>query len=152
MALPHEARRVKICRGCCCGKKTGQSSGADLRETALSMLREFKVQVELTECLGPCEQGDIVVVLPTPSERLSGQRPLWFGQMHSFTLTTLLAECLIKGFPESINNFPELEKFKISNKIFYRPIKGDYCMYYKSPCINYGNYFCLNWRALFCRK
>jgi len=114
MALPHEARRVKICRGCCCGKKTGQSSGADLRETALSMLREFNVQVELTECLGPCEQGDIVVVLPTPSERLSGQRPLWFGQMHSFTLTTLLAECLIKGFLESINNFPELEERKIN--------------------------------------
>tara|TARA_B100001063_G_C16475619_1_gene409992 strand:- start:77 stop:592 length:516 start_codon:yes stop_codon:yes gene_type:complete len=38
------------------------------------------------------------------------------------------------------NDFPELEKFKISNKIFYQPINGDYCMYYKSPCVNYGNY------------
>ena len=38
------------------------------------------------------------------------------------------------------NSFPELEMFKISNKIFYSPINGDYCMYYKSPCFNYGNY------------
>ena len=114
MALSHEVRRVKICRGCCCGKKTGQSSGADLRETALSMLHEFNVQVETTECLGPCEQGDIVVILPTLSERLSGLKPLWFGQMHSFTLTALLAECLMKGFPESINNFPELQERKIN--------------------------------------
>jgi hypothetical protein len=34
--------------------------------------------------------------------------------MHSFTLTTLLAECLIKGFPESINSFPELQERKIN--------------------------------------
>ena len=38
------------------------------------------------------------------------------------------------------NNFPKLQMLNISNKVFYRPINGDYCMYYKSPCINYGNY------------
>jgi len=38
------------------------------------------------------------------------------------------------------NRFPKLEMFNISNKLFYRPIDGYYCMYYKSPCINYGNY------------
>ena len=38
------------------------------------------------------------------------------------------------------NGFPELQELKISNKVFYRPINNHYCMYYKSPCINYGNY------------
>ena len=38
------------------------------------------------------------------------------------------------------NDFPKLQMLHISNKIFYHPIDGDYCMYYKSPCINYGNY------------
>jgi (2Fe-2S) ferredoxin len=108
-----EIRRVKICRGCCCGVKTGQKNGAELREQALLMLEGAGIQVERTECLGPCDQGDIVVVLPTPSERRRGYKPIWLGRMHSFTLTTLLAELLLKGFFESFEKYPELKERKI---------------------------------------
>jgi hypothetical protein len=38
------------------------------------------------------------------------------------------------------NKFPELTEINISDKKFYRPSKNNYCMYYKSPCIHYGNY------------
>ncbi len=38
------------------------------------------------------------------------------------------------------NKFPQLNEFNISNIKFYSPVKESYCMYYKSPCINYGNY------------
>ena len=55
-----------------------------------------------------------------------------------FTLKEKQPPFLLIG--SSQNSFPELEMFKISNKIFYSPINGDYCMYYKSPCFNYGNY------------
>ena len=38
------------------------------------------------------------------------------------------------------NKYPDLIEINISNKKFYRPSKSNYCMYYKSPCIHYGNY------------
>ena len=38
------------------------------------------------------------------------------------------------------NKYPDLEEFYISEKKFYKPAKNNYCMYFKSPCINYGNY------------
>ena len=38
------------------------------------------------------------------------------------------------------NTYPKLEEFYISEKKFYKPSKDNYCMYFKSPCINYGNY------------
>mgnify|MGYP001335870208 CR=1 FL=1 len=38
------------------------------------------------------------------------------------------------------NDYPILNEFYISEKKFYKPAKNNYCMYFKSPCINYGNY------------
>ena len=38
------------------------------------------------------------------------------------------------------NDYPILEEFYISKKKFYKPASNEYCMYFKSPCINYGNY------------
>ena len=38
------------------------------------------------------------------------------------------------------NKYPDLEELYISEKKFYKPVKNNYCMYFKSPCINYGNY------------
>ena len=33
---------------------------------------------------------------------------------------------------------PNIETLKLNNKKFYRPTKGSYCMYLKSPCGHYG--------------
>ena len=41
---------------------------------------------------------------------------------------------------KSDNKYPILNEFNISNIKFYSPVKENYCMYYKAPCINYGNY------------
>ncbi|MDC3101694.1 hypothetical protein OA407_03295 [Candidatus Pelagibacter sp.] len=38
------------------------------------------------------------------------------------------------------NKYPDLEELYISEKKFYKPATNNYCMYFKSPCINYGNY------------
>ena len=115
MNIPDEIRRVRICRGCCCGKKSRQKDEGQLREKALSLLNESGIQVERTDCLGPCSEGDIVVVLPTASERRQGIRPLWFGRMHSLPFTKLLAQCILDGFPDSLSNYPELERRRIKS-------------------------------------
>jgi len=108
-----EVRRVKLCRGCCCGVKPGHRMGADDRVSALKQLQDVGVLVDLTDCLGPCEKGDIAVVLPTASERKVGHKPLWFGSMHSLTLTRLLAEFVMKDFPNNLQHYPELQELKI---------------------------------------
>lgn len=108
-----EVRRVKVCRGCCCGVKTGQKSGAEDRVLALKQLEQVGIEVDLTDCLGPCEKGDVVVILPTASERKLGHKPLWLGSMHSLTLTRLLAEFVMKDFPENLQHYPELRELRI---------------------------------------
>jgi hypothetical protein len=108
-----ELRRVKLCRGCCCGVKPGQKLGAEDRAIALKQLEQVGIEVEFTDCLGPCEKGDIAVVLPTATERKLGHKPLWLGSMHSLTLTRLLAQFVMKDFPENLHHYPELQGLKI---------------------------------------
>ena len=42
------------------------------------------------------------------------------------------------------NDYPILNEFYISEKKFYKPANNEYCMYFKSPCVNYGNYLNAN--------
>jgi hypothetical protein len=93
--------------------KPGQKLGAEDRAMALKQLEQVGIEVELTDCLGPCEKGDIAVVLPTATERKLGHKPLWLGSMHSLTLTRLLAQFVMKDFPENLHHYPELQELKI---------------------------------------
>jgi (2Fe-2S) ferredoxin len=79
-------------------------------------ITEIDVEVVTTECLGPCELGDVVVVMPTKQERLMGHRPIWFGGMHSVVLTNLLIQWLITDYPKNQERYPELMELKIKTR------------------------------------
>ena len=55
--------RVWVCRGCCCGTRK-KHPGVDhkgLERLARDGAREAGAKYEVTDCLGPCGQGNIVV-------------------------------------------------------------------------------------------
>ncbi|MFE0517129.1 (2Fe-2S) ferredoxin domain-containing protein, partial [Streptomyces sp. NPDC058964] len=70
-----------VCRGCCCGDP-GKHPGAD-HARQLDRLRAAAAghgfQVRTTDCLGPCDQANVVVVRPSAAGRRAGGRPTWVG-------------------------------------------------------------------------
>ncbi|HEV2633620.1 MAG TPA: (2Fe-2S) ferredoxin domain-containing protein [Actinocrinis sp.] len=68
--------RVTVCRDCCCG--TAKIVGVD-HAAQIARLREQDVPVRISECLGVCEQANVIVVQPSADGRAAGGRPVWFG-------------------------------------------------------------------------
>jgi (2Fe-2S) ferredoxin len=81
--------KVWVCRGCCCGtrkKHPGVDHAAlerQLREGAAGAGYRY----EVTDCLGPCGQGNVVVV------RTAG-RTRWFRKMNAAEPTAALVGSL----------------------------------------------------------
>ncbi|MFJ8276468.1 (2Fe-2S) ferredoxin domain-containing protein [Streptomyces griseoviridis] len=84
-ALVGAARRrpctLVVCRGCCCGDPRKHPGTDHVRQ--LERLRaaaaEHGFQVRTTDCLGPCDQANVIVVQPSAAGRLAGGRPVWIG-------------------------------------------------------------------------
>ena len=77
--------RVWVCRGCCCGTKN-KHPGVDhraLERTARAGAAAAGARYEVTDCLGPCGQGNIVVVR-------SGGTTRWFRRMNDLASTVAL--------------------------------------------------------------
>jgi len=102
---------VWVCRGCCCGTQK-QHPGVPhdrLLQAARSGARESprKVKVKVTDCLGPCGQGNIVVA------RASG-RIRWFRRMNDEASTTALLAHL--GAHDSLAGLPQGLSHKVMPK------------------------------------
>ncbi|MGW0945310.1 (2Fe-2S) ferredoxin domain-containing protein [Streptomyces sp. NPDC002623] len=72
-----------VCRGCCCGDAR-KHPGFDhdrqlerLRSAAAASGGAFAVRT--TDCLGPCDQANVVVVQPSAAGRRAGGRATWVG-------------------------------------------------------------------------
>ncbi|MCX4766463.1 (2Fe-2S) ferredoxin domain-containing protein [Streptomyces sp. NBC_01275] len=72
-----------VCRGCCCGDAR-KHPGYDhdwqltrLRTAAADSAGAF--QVRTTDCLGPCDQANVIVVQPSATGRRAGGRATWVG-------------------------------------------------------------------------
>ena len=81
--------KVWVCRGCCCGTRA-KHPGVDhaalerrLREGA----SRAGYRYEVTDCLGPCGQGNVVVVR-------SAGRVRWFRRMNAELPTEALVDAL----------------------------------------------------------
>ena len=86
------ADRMWVCRGCCCGTKA-KHPGVDhraLEKATRAGAQRAGMRYETTDCLGPCAQGNIVVV------RREG-RIRWYRRMTTDTATTELLEHLEHG-------------------------------------------------------
>ncbi|MFD8814505.1 (2Fe-2S) ferredoxin domain-containing protein [Streptomyces sp. NPDC059627] len=72
---------VVVCRGCCCGDP-GKHPGTD-HVRQLERLRagaaEGGFAVRTTDCLGPCDQANVLVVQPSAAGRRAGGRPVGVG-------------------------------------------------------------------------
>ncbi|MFJ8108023.1 (2Fe-2S) ferredoxin domain-containing protein [Streptomyces sp. NPDC096132] len=72
-----------VCRGCCCGdarKHPGHDHAWQLdRLVAAAAGSQGAFQVRTTDCLGPCDQANVVVVQPSTAGRRAGGRATWVG-------------------------------------------------------------------------
>ncbi|MER6573658.1 (2Fe-2S) ferredoxin domain-containing protein [Streptomyces sp. NPDC001093] len=70
-----------VCRGCCCGNPR-KHPGTD-HAWQLDRLRagaaERGFQLRTTDCLGPCDQANVIVVQPSTAGRRAGGRAVWVG-------------------------------------------------------------------------
>lgn len=94
---------VVVCRGCCCGD-AGKDPGTD-HVGQLARLRRWaqtwpgQVLVRTTDCLGPCEQANVVVVRPSAAGRRQGGRPVWLGLVRDHAAVDVLESWVAAGGP-----------------------------------------------------
>jgi (2Fe-2S) ferredoxin len=92
-----------VCRGCCCGNAE-RDPGTD-HSGQLTRLERFahgvpaRLLVRTTECLGPCEQANVVVVRPSAAGRRLGGRPVWLGLVNDDDAVGLLERWVDAGGP-----------------------------------------------------
>ena len=46
-----------------------------------ALAAEGAIACRETDCLGPCDSANVMVVSPTPHARRAGARPIWFGEV-----------------------------------------------------------------------
>lgn len=75
--------RVTLCRGCCCGttKKRPDVDHDAQRDRLRRLAATGAISCRETDCLGPCDRANVMVVNPVPAARRAGARPTWFGQV-----------------------------------------------------------------------
>ena len=95
--------RVWVCRGCCCGTKA-KHPGIDhkrLERLARRGAALAGARYEVTDCLGPCGQGNVVVVRAKGLTR-------WFRRMNDEAATAALLDHLavtgtVSGLPAALD-------------------------------------------------
>jgi hypothetical protein len=92
-----------VCRGCCCGDPR-KYPGID-HEWQLERLRAGAeasgggFAVRTTDCLGPCDQANVVVVQPSTAGRRRGGRATWVGFAMGDDCTEELIDWATAGGP-----------------------------------------------------
>ena len=90
--------KVWVCRGCCCGTRR-KHPGVDhqqLEKVLRAGASRAGSAYEVTDCLGPCGQGNIVVTR-------TGGRIRWFRRMNDAGVTQALAGALGGDVPEALD-------------------------------------------------
>ncbi|MFD9094674.1 (2Fe-2S) ferredoxin domain-containing protein [Streptomyces collinus] len=103
-AVPAASERpcaVVVCRGCCCGDPA-KHPGTDHRrqlERLRAAAAEGGFEVRTSDCLGPCDQANVLVVRPSAEGRRAGGRPTWIGFALDEACTDEVAEWAAAGGP-----------------------------------------------------
>ena len=93
-------RHVYLCRGCCCGKAK-KHPGVDhdgIRRAVRDSARAAGLPVTVTDCLGPCGQGNMLVVQTDETVR-------WFRKMNEPGAVRDLVEHV--GATGSVDGLPD---------------------------------------------
>ncbi|MCQ9130667.1 (2Fe-2S) ferredoxin domain-containing protein [Streptomyces hilarionis] len=103
-----------VCRGCCCGvarKHPGFDHAWQLeRLRAAAAASGGGFQVRTTDCLGVCEQANVVVVQPSADGRRAGGRAAWVGFALDDDRTEEILEWAAAGGPGLVAPPATLEK------------------------------------------
>ncbi|WP_406354086.1 (2Fe-2S) ferredoxin domain-containing protein [Streptomyces sp. NBC_00658] len=92
-----------VCRGCCCGNP--RKYPADDHTWQLERLRAGaeasggRFAVRTSDCLGPCDQANVVVVQPSGAGRRGGGQVTWIGFAMGDDCTEELIEWAAAGGP-----------------------------------------------------
>lgn len=68
---------LTVCHGCCCAR-TDDGRRDPAAAGRLRALRR-EAQVRVADCLGPCEEKDVLVVRPSSVGRRAGAKPVWLA-------------------------------------------------------------------------
>ncbi|WP_226344259.1 hypothetical protein [Agilicoccus flavus] len=68
---------LTVCHGCCCARTPDGRRDPAARARLAELSRETTVTV--ADCLGPCDDRDVVVVRPSARGRSEGARPVWLA-------------------------------------------------------------------------
>jgi hypothetical protein len=103
MSIRRDTARIVVCRGCCCGiPRSHPHTDHDAHLAALRQTRDHTgrtVPVLVSSCLGPCTDGNIVVVHPSAPGRRRGARPIWLGFVNDDAAVSDLTGWLAAGGP-----------------------------------------------------
>ncbi|TDL08304.1 (2Fe-2S) ferredoxin domain-containing protein [Mycolicibacterium obuense] len=106
MALDRTKPTVTLCRGCCCGtSKKHPDYDHDAQVSSLSALLVGVADLRITDCLGPCERSNVLVVTPSADGHRGGGRSTWLGYVFDETAGSAIAEWLCDGGP-GVSEFP----------------------------------------------
>ncbi len=102
-----------VCRGCCCGnprKYPGSDHQGQLeRLYAAAADSGGRLAVRTTDCLGPCDQANVIVVLPSGDGRRRGGRATWIGWAMDDACTDDILRWAEAGGPGMAGPPPALE-------------------------------------------
>ncbi|MCV7226472.1 (2Fe-2S) ferredoxin domain-containing protein [Mycolicibacterium komossense] len=100
MALDQSKPTVTVCRGCCCGTvKKHPTIDHDARLANLRNRVEGIGNLRVSDCLGPCERSNVVVVSPSKRGHRVGGRPVWLGYVLDAAAEAGIATWLLDGGP-----------------------------------------------------
>lgn len=109
---------VTLCRGCCCG--TAKIPGVDHTRqitTLRRMLSDVRVRVRTSPCLGPCKQGNVVVVHPSAEARRKGATTVWLGLVNDDSRLRAIAEWVRAGGADDSRAPAELESLTFTPSV-----------------------------------
>jgi (2Fe-2S) ferredoxin len=105
---------VTVCRGCCCGTTHKHPRIPHAEHLArLKRAVQGHANVRITDCLGPCEQSNVVVISPSRLGRAAGGRPSWFGFVLDTAAIDDLADWISTGGPGLAEHPTSLELYTI---------------------------------------
>ncbi|MCF2527043.1 (2Fe-2S) ferredoxin domain-containing protein [Yinghuangia soli] len=111
-ARPASRCTVAVCRGCCCGsaKVAGVDHAAQVAGLEAA-LEAGTARLRVTDCLGPCAYGNVIVVQPSPEGRARGGRPVWLGPVNDMAAVADIAAWTRAGGPGIAEPPPVLDLY-----------------------------------------
>ncbi|MFI6468990.1 (2Fe-2S) ferredoxin domain-containing protein [Streptomyces sp. NPDC050516] len=92
-----------VCRGCCCGnprKHPGTDHAGQLERLSTAAADSVgRFTIRTTDCLGPCDQANVVVLQPSTEGRRHGGWAVWIGFAMDDGLTDDLLRWIDQGGP-----------------------------------------------------